>query len=158
MLHTMLVIIKYRGGLHMLGESLKDIRTYLEECGQSLPSCMIESVEDLYVSLYIAKQLVHLGKKEEAFSILKEVYEKDLFKYDKGAYGLYEDYVEDKVEFLERLAALNLEVTQDLKMSIAYIDEALNLLDGEESVAPYIDIKKVKQTKKNYVKLLFNSL
>lgn len=152
----MLVIIKYRGGLHMLAESLKDIEAYLEECGQSLPSYMMESVEDL--SLYIAKQLVHLGRKEEAYSILKEVYEENLFEYDKGAYGLYEDYVEDKVEFLEKLAALNLEVTQDVKMSIAYIDEALNLLDGEESVAPYIDIKAVKQIKKNYVNLLFNNL
>lgn len=142
----------------MLAESLKDIKTYLEECGQSLPSYMKESVEDLYVSLYIAKQLVHLGRKEEAYSLLKEVYEEDLFEYDKGAYGLYEDYVEDKVKFLERLAALNLEVTQDVKMSIMYIDEALNLLDGEESVAPYIDIKEVKKIKKNYVNLLFNSL
>ncbi len=154
----MLVIIKYRGGLHMQKEGLIGCRTYLEECGQSLPSYMAQSAEDLDVSLYIARQLDHLGKKEEAYSILKEIYEPHLFEYEKGTYGFYEEYLEDKVKFLEQLALLNLEVTQQLEISISYIDEALNLLDGEESVTPYIDIKRIKEIKRRYIDLLFKAL
>lgn len=115
----------------------------------------IQSREDMYTSLYIARQLEALERREEAYKILKTIYEGQLFEYDKGAYGIYEDYIEEKVKFLEHLAALNLEITKDVKTSICYIDEALILLDGEESVAPYIDIKQIKQIKKNYVTLLF---
>lgn len=141
----------------MKTESLNSVKTYLEACGQSLPSYMTQSNEDLYVSLYIAKQLENLGEKEEAYKILKTIYEAHSFEYDKNVYGIYEDYVEEKTRFLETLAVLNLELTKDLKTSILYIDEALDLLDGEESIAPYVDIKKVKQMKQNYVSLLFKN-
>ncbi len=116
---------------------------------------LIQSIEDVYGYLYMGKQLEAEAKWEEAYKILKYINECRLFEYNKEAYGLYEDYVVEKVKFLEHLAILNLHVTGDVRSSIRYIDEALILLDGIESVAPYIDIKEVKNLKKQYVGLLF---
>ncbi|WP_054742864.1 hypothetical protein [Cellulosilyticum ruminicola] len=118
-------------------------------------STTMQSIQDVYSYLYTAKQLEDKAKWEEAYQILKDINECKIFEYDKEAYGIYEDYVVEKVKFLEHLAALNLQITGDIKSSIRHIDEALILLDGIESVAPYIDIKEVKKLKKHYVQLLF---
>ncbi|MGL4797940.1 MAG: hypothetical protein ACRCWY_00880 [Cellulosilyticaceae bacterium] len=90
---------------------------------------------------------------EEAYSILREIYEKNSFRYDKIIHANYEDYIEGKVTFFVDLAKLSMLVTDTPAQSIPYLDEALIMLDGSESVLPYIDIDDIKRLRSDYRKL-----
>lgn len=136
----------------MLTQNMNQV---LNDLNNNQENTAMQSIEDVYSYLYIVRQLEAVAKWEEAYKILRDINECRLFEYNKETYGLYEDYVVEKVKFLQHLAALNLQITGDVRGSIRYIDEALILLDGIESVAPYIDIEEVKQLKKYYVGLLF---
>lgn len=102
-------------------------------------------------SLYIAYRYKEEGHSEEAFHILRRIYEQNDFHYDKDIHGSYETYVIEKVTYLKELAKLSMVVTNKPERSLPYLDEALIMLDGYESVHPYISPKEVEELKDFYL-------
>lgn len=100
-----------------------------------------------------AEVLEREEKYEEAYGILRAIYEKNIFRYDKIIHANYEDYIEGKVTFFVDLAKLSMLVTDKPAMSIPYLDEALIMLDGAESVLPYINIGDIEKLRKDYMRL-----
>lgn len=90
---------------------------------------------------------------DEAYALLRAIYEKNTLRYDKVIHANYEDYIEGKVKFFVDLAKLSMLVTNKPAMSIPYLDEALIMLDGSESVLPYVDIDDIKALRSDYNKL-----
>lgn len=107
--------------------------------------------EHWHYALYAAYKHQEEGQFEEAFSLLRKIYEKNEFHYDKDIHGSYETYVIEKVTFLKELAKLSIEVTKKPQRSIPYLDEALIMLDSYESVHPYINPKEVQKLKDYYM-------
>ena len=99
-----------------------------------------------YEMLILARTLNSDGEKIKAYLIYKNI-ELDSFKFDKYRYGTYEDYIVDKVRFLIEKAVLETEIASNQDGAIKYLERALELLDGMESVYPYINIKDVKVLK-----------
>ena len=93
-------------------------------------------------------------RNEEAYTLLKSLYEKNTFRYDKIIHANYEDYIEEKVKFFVDLAELSMKVTQKPIMSLPYLDEAINMLDGAESVLPYVNIEDIQKLRQSYMKLV----
>lgn len=110
-----------------------------------------ENIEHWHYALYAAYKHQEEGQLEEAYSLLRKIYEKNEFHYDKDIHGSYETYVIEKVTFLKELAKLSMDVTKKPQCSIPYLDEALIMLDSYESVHPYINPKEVKALKDNYI-------
>ena len=90
---------------------------------------------------------------EEAYGLLRGIYEKNSMRYGKVIHANYEDYIEGKVKFFVDLAKLSMLVTDQPAMSIPYLDEALIMLDASESVLPYIDIDDIQALRNDYMKL-----
>ena len=99
-----------------------------------------------YEELVLARKLNGEGEKIKAYLIYKNI-STNSFKFDKYKYGSYEDYIVDKVRFLIELAILETVIGKKSEESIKYLDQALELLDGMESVYPYIRINEVKVLK-----------
>lgn len=102
------------------------------------------------------RELKAQGQKEEAYYIARSIYESNTFRYDKAIHANYEHYIEEKVKFFLDLASLSMFVTDKPEQSIPYLDEALVLIDGSESVRPYIDLEEIKRTRRDYVQLAKN--
>lgn len=110
----------------------------------------VEISANWYARLNLARQLKEQGNKEQAYLLFKAIArEKEAFRFDKYVYGTYEDYIVEKTRFLIEVALLELEVVGCPKESIIYLDEALNLLDGMESVYPYVRIEEIQALRKH---------
>lgn len=110
---------------------------------------MIETSANWYTRLNLARQLKESGNKEQAYLLLRSVSEEeDAFYFDKYRYGTYEDFIVEKTRFLIELALLELEVVGSAEGSMMYLDDALDLLDGMESVYPYIRIDEIETLRK----------
>lgn len=92
-------------------------------------------------------------KYEEAYAISRALYERNSIRYDKVLHANYEDYIEGKVSFFVDLAKLSMLVTDCPAKSIPYLDEAIIMLDGSESVLPYVDIDDIERLRRDYMKL-----
>ncbi len=102
-----------------------------------------------YARLNLARHLKEEGNKEQAYLLFNAISnEKEAFRFDKYVYGTYEDYIVEKTKFLIEIALLELEVIGCSKGSIKYLDDALNLLDGMESVYPYVRIDEIEELRK----------
>lgn len=88
---------------------------------------------------------------EGAYAILKEIHLNNEIRHNRDIFGSYEDYIVEKVAFFKDMAELTYIVTKEAAQSIPYIDEALIMLDGSESVGPYVDPKEFKELRKYYV-------
>lgn len=82
--------------------------------------------------------------------MIRSVYEENTFRYNKDIHGVYEDYIEEKVNFFKELARLSTIVTEDARRSIPYLDEALIRLEGMESGNPYMNPKEIEELKREY--------
>ncbi len=89
---------------------------------------------------------------EEAYAILRKLYEQNTFRYDKIIHASYEDYIENKVAFFVDLAKLSMRITNDAAQSIPYIDEALIMMDASESISPFVSMKAIEELKESYEK------
>lgn len=101
----------------------------------------------------IKTNLKTLGKNQESYETLKEAYDACIFNFHKDFYGTYEEYVIEKVKFLEQLAILAAEVKDNPLDSIKYLDEALFLLDSVESVYPYVSPREIEELRKTYTNM-----
>ncbi len=111
-----------------------------------------------YYDLYTAYKYQEEGNIEKAFHLLRKIYECSSFDYDKDIYDSYETYIIEKVTFLKTLAKLSMEVTKKPQRSLPYLDEALIILDGHESVHPYINPKEIQKLKDFYIDQLQQKL
>lgn len=135
-------------------EKLLYTKAYLKAKGKMLPKFMEENVQHWSTRLYMGDMLYLLHKSQEAYELIKEVYEEKRFTFDKEMYSDYEEYLIEKVKFLMKLASLEIEVTGQVKKSIAYLDEAIALLDSAESVYPYVAPSEIEHLKASYLKRL----
>lgn len=143
-----------RGGLIMDKEKLLYTKAYLKEKGKMLPKYMEENMQHWSTRIYMGDMLYLLHKSKEAYELIKEVYEEKSFIFDKEMYSDYEEYLVEKVKFLMKLAALEVEVTGQVEKSIHYLDEAMALLDSAESVYPYVAPREIEHLKASYLKRL----
>ncbi len=88
---------------------------------------------------------------EVAYDILREIYLDNEIRYDRHLFGSYEDYIVEKANFYKDMAELSHIITKEAAQSIPYIDEALIMLDGFESVGPYISIKEIEKLREYYL-------
>lgn len=130
---------------------LVELQQYLEARGETLPEFIKKNPKHWTTRLYIADKLKKHGQEEVVYKILREIYEENTFRYNKDIHAGYEDYIEEKVNFFKELADLSFKVTGEAKRSIPYLDEALIMLDGSESVNAYIDPKEIQRLKKEYI-------
>lgn len=105
-----------------------------------------------YERLILARKLNGNGEKIKAYLIYQDISIDD-FKFDKYGYGDYEYYIVDKVKFLIEKAVLETEVGNNPDLSIKYLEQALESLDGMESVYPYIKINEVKILKEEFTSI-----
>ena len=136
-----------RGGLIMDKEKLLYTKAYLKEKGKMLPKYMEENMQHWSTRIYMGDMLYLLHKSKEAYELIKEVYEEKSFIFDKEMYSDYEEYLVEKVKFLMKLAALEVEVTGQVEKSIHYLDSA-------ESVYPYVAPREIEHLKASYLKRL----
>ncbi|MDF2878236.1 MAG: hypothetical protein K0S30_1332 [Clostridia bacterium] len=135
-------------------DKLLTIKAHLKEKGKVIPEYIYRDPYHWNSKLYMAKLLYEMGEIKEAYMILRNIYEENTFRFDKATHGAYEEYIIEKVKFFEELAKISLEVTKEPSQSIPYLDEALIMLDGAESVHPYINPSDIAQLKKSYLKML----
>ena len=135
-------------------DQLLVIKEYLQVKGKVLPEYVKADYTHWSSRIYIAKLLNEMGDNQEAYRILRGIYEDNSFGFDKDLHGEYEEYIIQKVKFFEQLAKLSLEVTKEPAQSIPYLDEALIMLDEVESVYPYINPKEIALLKNAYLKML----
>lgn len=132
-------------------EQIVQLKNYLEAQHGKLPEFVEKNPTHWTSRLYVARLLKKYDKLEDTYAILREIYEENTFRYNKDIHGGYEEYIEEKVKFFMELAELSMEITGEAARSIPYLDEALIMLDGAESVHPYINPKDIKQLKKDYL-------
>ncbi|OON92710.1 MAG: hypothetical protein ATN33_00650 [Epulopiscium sp. Nele67-Bin001] len=125
-------------------EIINQVIGELQEAGKTVPKYVVDKPLTWISRLYVANQLDKETDKERVYTIMHDVYEEKNFRYSKDVHGAYEAYIEEKVKFLLKLAKLSINVGQPPEKSVPYIDEALLMLDGSESVHPYINPNKVK--------------
>ncbi len=135
-------------------EKLILIKEHLQKDNKALPEYVEQDPHHWYSRVYMAKMLKQQGNAEEAYTLLRSIYEDNTFRFDKGIHGAYEEYIIEKVRFFEQLARLSLEVTKEPERSIPYLDEALIMLDGAESVYPYVNPKDISVLKKSYLNMI----
>ncbi|WP_069997298.1 hypothetical protein [Cellulosilyticum sp. I15G10I2] len=135
-------------------DQLLMIKDYLNARRKVLPEYVEQDPYHWNSRIYMAKLLQEIGNTQEAYIILRGIYEDNTFRFDKGIHGAYEEYIIEKVKFFQQLAQLSIEVTKEPAQSIPYLDEALIMLDGAESVYPYVDPKDIKLLKKSYLNRL----
>lgn len=129
-------------------------KSYLIAKSKSLPEYVEEDPYHWNSRIYMARLLQEVGYKKEAYRILRGIYEDNTFRFDKGIHGAYEEYIIEKVRFVQQLAQLSIEVTKEPARSIPYLDEALIMLDGAESVYPYVNPSDILSLKKQYLSQL----
>ncbi|PHV71568.1 hypothetical protein CS063_03095 [Sporanaerobium hydrogeniformans] len=134
-------------------EEILELKDYLIQGGEVLPQYVDKEPLHWNSRLYMAQVLQKLGKKEEAYAVMRKIYEENIFRFDKGIHGAYEEYIVEKVRFFENLARLSFEVTHEPARSIPYLDEALIMLDGAESVYPYVSPSEIKHLKNTYLSI-----
>ena len=101
--------------------------------------------------LYLGRALFRdYEEYDGAYAILNEIYLGNEIRHNRDWFGSYEDYIVEKVGFFKDMAELTYIVTKEAAKSVPFIDEALNMLDGSESVGPYVDLNEFKQLKKDY--------
>lgn len=127
-----------------------DLKNFLQERQEKLPEFVEKDPVHWVSRLYVAKVLKKYDRLQDSYKILRSVYEENTFRYNKDIHGVYEDYIEEKVNFFKELAALSMITTNDARRSIPYLDEALIMLDGMESVHPYINPKEIEKLKEEY--------
>lgn len=136
---------------------MKTIEAYkqiLEEQGCKLPEGVLYNEEHYLSKLYIARTLKKLDYEVEAYEIMRGMYEINEIRFDKTLYASYEDYIEEKVNFFVELAKLSYIVTEKPAQSIPYLDEALIMLDSQESAYPYISKNEIEKLKRDYMNLV----
>lgn len=102
--------------------------------------------------LYVGQRLFKdCEEYDGAYKILRELYLNNEIRYSSECYGSYEEYIEEKVLFFVDMAMLTYLITKEASQSIPYMDDAINMLDASESVAPYIDIREIKEIRKDYI-------
>lgn len=102
--------------------------------------------------LYLGRRLFkEYEEYEAAYDMLKEIYLANEIRHNRDLFGSYEDYIEEKVDFFKDMAELSHIVTKEAARSIPFIDEALIMLDGSESVGPYVDYKEFEKLKQDYI-------
>ncbi|MDF2612936.1 MAG: hypothetical protein K0S71_722 [Clostridia bacterium] len=134
-------------------DKLLAAKAYLQSQDKILPEYVKQDCYHWNSRIYMAKLLHNIGDTKEAYTILRDIYEDNSFRFDKDIHGTYEDYIVDKVKFFEQLAQLSMEVTKEPAQSIPYLDEALIMLDGAESVYPYVNPKDIVSLKKSYINM-----
>lgn len=135
-------------------DQLLMIKEFLNAKKKVLPECVEEDPCHWNSRVYMAKVLQEIGNIKEAYTLLRSIYEDNSFRFDKGIHGAYEEYIIEKVKFFQQLAQLSIEVTKEPAQSIPYLDEALIMLDGAESVYPYVNPKDIMLLKKSYLSKL----
>lgn len=138
------------GGITVDKEEMLELKNFLEERQERLPEFVEKDPVHWVSKVYVAKVLKKYDRLEDSYKILRSVYEANTFRYNKDIHGVYEDYIEEKVNFFKELARLSMIVTEDARRSIPYLDEALIMLDGMESVHPYINPKEIEELKEVY--------
>lgn len=134
--------------------ALEDYRQILENEGCTLPAGVLNNEGHYFSKLYIARALRDLEYNEEAYEIMRAMYEINEIRFDKTLYASQEDYIEEKVKFFVELAKLSFIVTEKPAQSIPYLDEALIRLDGEESSYPYISKSDIEKLRQDYINLV----
>ena len=127
---------------------------YVKEKKDSWPAILDDQEHMLHWMgrLFIGRELFNEYKEYEgAYAILKEIYLNNEIRHNRDLFGSYEDYIVEKVAFFKDMAELTYIITKEAAQSIPYIDEALIMLDGSESVGPYVDYKEYKELRKYYV-------
>lgn len=135
-------------------KALEYYKQILETKGQTIDGSMLENDTHYYTKIYIAYKLEEVGCNEEAYEILRALYEKGVVRFDKEFFASYEDYIEEKIKYFISLADLSYKVTGKAAQSIPYLDEALIAIDGEESSYPYIDRAEIKNLREHYRSLV----
>lgn len=128
-----------------------ELKKFLEDKQENLPEFVEKDPNHWTSRLYVAKVLKKYNEVEAVYKILRNIYEENTFRYNKDIHGGYEDYIEEKVNFFIELAQLSMTITGDARKSIPYLDEALIMLDGAESVNAYINPKDIQKLKDQYV-------
>ncbi len=122
---------------------VNEIIVELQKKGRFIPKYILSTPSVWQSRLYVANQLDETSDKERKHALLEDIYKEKTFRYNKDIHGAYETYIEEKVKFLLSLAKLSIEVGKPPENSIPYIEEALLMLDGAESVHPYINPREV---------------
>ncbi len=122
---------------------VNEIIVELQNKGRFIPKYILTMPSVWQSRLYVANQLDENTDKERKYLLLEDIYKEKTFRYNKDIHGAYETYIEEKVKFLLNLAKLSLEIGKPPENSIPYIEEALVMLDGAESVHPYINLRDV---------------
>lgn len=133
---------------------LLSIKHYLNTKNKHLPKHVIQDPFHWNSRIYMANLLQETGDRQAAYEILRGIYEDNIFEFSKEVYATYEEYIIEKVKFFQQLAQLSIEVTKEPAQSLPYLDEALIMLDGEESVYSYVDPKQILDLKKAYLNQL----
>ncbi|OON98755.1 MAG: hypothetical protein ATN35_00660 [Epulopiscium sp. Nele67-Bin004] len=136
--------------LELMNEMIRE----LLELGKPVPKYVVDMPVAWSSKLYIANQLDEEKDTQRIYTILHDIYQEKMFRYDKYMHGAYETYIEQKVKFFLKLALLSIRVGQPPTESIPYIEEALVMLDGAESVYPYISPKEVSLVKEEVYSLI----
>lgn len=138
----------------MTPEEMKIWVNYVKEREENWPPILDDEEHMLHWlgRLFIGRALFKDYKQYEgAYVILKEIYLNNEIRHTSDLFGSYEDYIVEKVDFFKDMAELTYIITKEAAQSIPYIDEALIMLDGSESVSPYVDQNEFKKLRKYYV-------
>ncbi|MDA3734200.1 hypothetical protein PBV87_22255 [Niameybacter massiliensis] len=135
-------------------KTLEFYKHLLQEKGIELEAGVLKNEEHYFTKLYVAHKLESVDCNEEAYEILRGLYEKSAVRYDRHLFASYEDYLEEKVKYFVSLANLSYSLTGEAAKSLPYLDEALITLDGEESAYPYIDRDEIEKLRDHYRSLV----
>lgn len=136
-------------------EEMKEWIDCVKDNDENWPSVLDdeEYIQHWTGRLYVGQKLFKDCKEYDgAYKILKPMHTNNEIRYSSECFGSYEEYIEEKVLFFIDMAELTYIVTKEAAQSIPFMDEALNMLDASESVSPYIDIKEIKEMRKDYIK------
>lgn len=135
-------------------EEMKQWVEYVKSKDANWPSMLDDEDSIMHWTgrLYVGRELFKKYKEYDgAYKILKELYLANEIRYSSEYFGSYEEYIEEKVTFFIEMAEISYIVTKEAAQSIPYVDEALIMLDGSESVAPYVDAKEINKIKEDYI-------
>lgn len=142
--------------INIKSQEIKTWADYLKKNTENWPSILDDEEHMVHWMgrLYIGRTLFKTFKEyDAAYPIMKEIYLQNEIRYNRDLFGSYEDYIEEKVNFFKDMAELNYIITKDPAQSIPFIDEALIMLDGAESVSPYIDQNEFKNLREKYLSM-----
>ncbi|MEF9960537.1 MAG: hypothetical protein RR090_12260 [Niameybacter sp.] len=134
-------------------KTLEFYKKNLQEKGIELEAGILKNEEHYFTKLCVAHKLEDAGCVQEAYEILRHLYETSAVRFDRHLFASYEDYLEEKVKYFVSLAQLSYTLTHNPAQSLPYLDEALITLDGEESAYPYIDRDDIEKLRNEYMNL-----